>query len=76
MFADFLLDNINLVRKLEDELKNPKGGCVDVLKELDREPRGGLSPFVPSAILTSVPSEQPEYWPVQSPTVCAVCEHG
>ena len=36
MFADFLLDNIDLVRKLEDELKNPKGGCVDVMKELEQ----------------------------------------
>jgi hypothetical protein len=36
MFADFLLDNIDLVRKLEDELKNPKVGCVDVMKELER----------------------------------------
>jgi hypothetical protein len=36
LFADFLLDNIDLVRQLEDGCKNPKVGCVDVMKELEQ----------------------------------------
>jgi hypothetical protein len=36
LFADYLLDNIDLVRKLEDGFKNPKVGFTDVLKQLEQ----------------------------------------
>jgi hypothetical protein len=36
LFADFLLDNIDLVRKLEDGLKNRELWHSDVLKELEQ----------------------------------------
>ena len=35
-FADFLLDNIELVRKLEEEFKNRQFGYIDLLKELEQ----------------------------------------
>ena len=35
-FADFLLDNIELVRKLEEEFKNRQLGYIDLLKELEQ----------------------------------------
>jgi hypothetical protein len=37
LFADFLLDNIDLVRQLEDGFKNPDDWRIDVLKELEQK---------------------------------------
>lgn len=43
LFADFLMDNIDLVRQLESSFSSGKGpGGMDVLEELERKAQGSI----------------------------------